>query len=548
MESNQTSDTSSQRTLDSFLEDSFQQTRLGWTQWKYWCIMLSLGVANSSDASEILCLSYILSDADFHEHFLPGDSGGLLAAAVFLGMLLGGLFVGTLGDWYGRKPILLLGLGCNVIAGVLSAMAPTVAVLVLLRCIAGVGIGATVPPLFTLATELAPPSQRGLCVTICASFWMVGSIFVAVVAMCLLGYMGVTWRVFAAVCAVPSAMGWYLVRWVVPESPRYLALQGQHSQALNAVNSLAQSMSYRGSLMSLEEVTQCFSQTHGPSSAQARQGVCTVLWKSLVAFFVSASKLYTPQLYSTTWPLQMVWFSLSFGSYGLMTWINTIFVQVHLKDVYFNALLFAISNLPGNILTAVWMDSVGRSRLLVGCVLLSAVSLLTFALCVQTSSPGGIVLSACLFQCFTVACWNVIDTLSSELFPTQVRSTGMGVCAASGRIGAMVAQLVNGALVERPTRLLMVASTTLLLGALTPWLLPDADITGRPVMDELVVASKHHLLEESGATATATATATVNYDEYQDGHDDEHDNTRNANHAPLTSYQDVPSPRTASIV
>lgn len=481
-----------ERSLDDFLEGAYQQTRIGLRQWRYWCIMLSLGVANSSDASEILCLSYILSDKNFEEQILQGRSGGVLAAAVFFGMLMGGLFIGTLGDWFGRKPMLLVGLGCNIVAGILSALAPTVGILSLLRCIAGVGIGATVPPLFTLATELAPPSQRGLCVTICASFWMVGSIYVALAAMFLMEYAGLSWRVFAIACAIPSAAGALLVHKLVPESPRFLALGQRYTEALHVTNLLSQEMTYRGPLLTLEEMEKCFPMSqhqHQRPSQQlllvTRQTVFAITWTAMAEFFISAKKLYRPQLRTTTWPLQMVWFSLSFGSYGLMTWINTLFVQVHLQNVYFNALLFAASNLPGNIVTAIWMDKVGRSSMLVGSVLAAAASLLGFAWCANTLNATGIVLSACSFQCFTIAAWNVIDTLSSELFPTAVRSTGMGVCAASGRIGAMIAQFVNGALVGKPVRLLLVASSTLMLGALTPCLLPNADITGQPVQDEV---------------------------------------------------------------
>jgi MFS family permease len=121
--------------------------------------------------------------------------------------------------------------------------------------------------------------------------------------------------------------------------------------------------------------------------------------------------------------------------------------------------------------------------MLISSVLAAAASLLAFAWCANMMNARGIVLSACSFQCFTIAAWNVIDTLTSELFPTAVRSTGMGVCAASGRIGAMLAQFVNGALVGKPIRLLLVASGTLLLGAVTPCLLPHGDITGQPVQD-----------------------------------------------------------------
>ncbi|KAG7355243.1 major facilitator family transporter [Nitzschia inconspicua] len=510
------------QTIDAFLERAFQssqqqpqqqQQSLGLLsvllcQWRYWCIMVSLGVANSSDASEILCLSYILSDDTFQQRILQTQNGGWLAAAVFLGMLVGGLLVGTMGDWFGRRPMLLMGLCCNSVAGMLSSVATNVQVLTLLRCVSGLGIGATVPPLFTLVTELAPPSARGFCVTLCASFWMVGSIFVAVVALWLLEKWNMSWRIFAMVCALPSAVGALLVYCLVPESPRFLGLEQRWEEATDVTNLLAQRMGFHNSsMMTINDLQHSFptlaiqdfelhrlqrmdrtNSQHPTTSRPAR--VWQLLRRTQMDFVQATTKLYTPQLKKTTWPLQMVWFSLSFGSYGLVTWINSIFVQVHLQNVYFNALLFASSNLPGNLITAICMDRMRRGRLLTGSIVAAALSLIFFAICANTGNQFGIVLSACSFQCFTIAAWNTIDTMTSELFPTLVRSTGMGVCAASGRIGAMLAQFVNGYLVNHghPVLLLLVASGTLVLGAATPYLLPGGgDMTGRPVHDNLTV-------------------------------------------------------------
>jgi hypothetical protein len=326
---------------------------------------------------------------------------------------------------------------------------------------------------------------------------MVGSIFVALMAMLLLEHIAVSWRVFAMACAVPSLLGFALCKELVPESPRFLALQQQHEAALDVANFLAQQMNSSTHIdgiteapLTLEELQQAFpSRSTNPSHIAHDPVSASSSWRGMIAmalndFVMSARQLYTPQLKNTTWPLQMVWFSLSFGSYGLLTWINTLFVQVHLQNVYFNALLFAFSYLPGNILTAVYMDKVSRGKMLTFSILASAASLVGFAWGAFSMNSFWIVGSACSFQCFTVAAWNTIDTMTSELFPTTVRSTGMGVCAASGRVGAMVAQFVNGALVKEPVRLLLVASITLALGALTPALLPDGgDMTGQPVHD-----------------------------------------------------------------
>jgi MFS family permease len=463
--------------------------------------MLSLGVANSSDASEILCLSYILSDSSFEENILQDTPwrAGLLAGSVFFGMLLGGLFIGTLGDWVGRKPILMVGLICNSVAGILASFSQNVIQLSVLRCVAGLGIGATVPPLFTLVTELAPPSRRGFYVTVAASFWMVGSIYVAISALVLLAGLGTSWRVFMLACALPSAVGAALVATLVPESPRFLALQGRSEEALRVANHLAIQMDYAGPPFTLVEILQHYprhisevQQSLNPfASAPFSIGwFASAMREAFRDFLESTSKLYSPQLRSTTLPLQMVWFSLSFGSYGILTWINSLFVAVHLENVYFNALLFAFSNLPGNIVSGVLMDSCGRSVMLIGSVLSAAASLVSFAIFANRGDHSslyatGIVLSACCFQAFTICAWNTIDCMTSELFPTRVRSTGVGVCAASGRIGAMIAQFVNGVLVSNPVRLLLVASLTLALGAITPCLLPNADMAQQPLQDGL---------------------------------------------------------------
>ena len=581
--STSSTDDNDSRTLDNANSEQYP--------WRYWLIYMSLGIANSSDASEILCLSYILSIPQFEDHILHHTAwrAGLLAATVFMGMLIGGLVVGGASDSLGRQPLLVTGLAVNSIAGLISAASTDVYLLSACRFIAGLGIGATVPPLFALCSELAPPSSRGFWVTCVASFWMVGSMYVAIVGWILLGLTtnstdsnndGISWwRIFTALCAVPSCVGCVMVNTFVPESPRFLLLQGQHDRALLVVQALGHNLNYTGPSMTLEELVY-----HYPLDDQdsGRTGILPILPSELKPaprdsslfrpmsmedsdhtisqegvhqrrgsalrrasqtmqvsniavrtgigdFLRSVSKLYTTQMRSTTWPLQMVWFTLSFGSYGLLTWINTLFIESHLENVYFNSLLFSASNLPGNLLSAMLMDKVGRASLLTGSILAASLSLLAFAYVAahQTSdenntsiSTSWIVLAACSFQCFTIASWNTIDVLSSELFPTSVRSTGMGVCAATGRIGAMLAQFVNGALITHPVRLLLTAAGALFLGALTPIFLP-ADQTGRPVQDYTSDSAEvNHIRLSRIVTTSETSNDRVGFDESENGEED----------------------------
>jgi VNT family MFS transporter (synaptic vesicle glycoprotein 2) len=485
------------RTLDDYLQAAVQEDSRPHPPWRYWWIFISLGVANSSDATEILCLSYILSDDTFRNEFLDESSTlGGLAAAVFFGMLLGGLWVGSAGDVYGRRPILLVGCFVNATAGCLAALTSHQYILTACRFVAGLGIGATVPPLFTLCSELAPPATRGFWVAVVASFWMVGSIFVAIVGWFLFSLTSVpgipNWRLFMLACALPSLMGGLLVATSVPESPRFLALQGRHGQAVFVTQGLGHRLLYTGPSWTLAEALQQFPPRRRSSNASETRTIAgaTMGQEALMEFYHSARRLYTKELLSSTWGLQIVWFSLSFGSYGLTTWINRLFEQVHLHNIYFNALLFALSNLPGNLLSAYFLDKWGRQFMLTGSMVAASLSLLVFAYVAASDAAtmqhreGLIVTAACAFQAFTIAAWNTIDVMTAEAFPTTVRSTGVAVCAATGRVAAMCAQVVNGYTVAQPARLLSIAATALGMGAFIPRLLiPDR--TGLVVLDQV---------------------------------------------------------------
>jgi len=356
---------------------------------------------------------------------------------------------------------------------------------------------------------------------------MVGSLFVAVAALVVLEYWGQNWRIFAVACAIPSAVGALMVWTLVPESPRFLAIRHRQDEALRGCNMLAMSMKISGELYTSTEMLTFYPEEESRDDSPLAHihttntyvWLCAVVFAGFKDFVQSTSKIYNPRLLPTTWPLQTIWFSLNFGSYGILTWINTIFVAVHLENVYFNAFLFAGANLPGNLLSGFLMDRTGRTSMLASTSMAAAVSLLMFAYFAAGSESSvnatGVVLSACSFQAFTIAAWNTIDCMTSERFPTSVRSTGMGVCAASGRIGAMIAQMVNGALVGSPVRLLLVASTSLVIAAITPFLLPTGDYANRALEDDLEPNKSTHNEETIRLNDAAEAQPYIRVSGYQ---------------------------------
>ncbi|KUF64691.1 Solute carrier family 22 member 7 [Phytophthora nicotianae] len=344
----------------------------------------------------------------------------LLAAAIFAGMFTGGLLFGSLSDRIGRRKSLLYSLLLNGIFGLLSALSPNVYALIAFRTCAGI-----------------------------------------------------------AIVSLPSFVCWMLTYKYVPESAQFFARRRLLTDAEMVVDTIkttngdaADHVTESSSLLSQHNTDASevngYTVVFGPSDP----GIQTER-SSLSAYGI----LFDPVLRGTTISLLMSWFCLSFGSYGLATWITMLFKRIGLENPFANAFIYAAANLPGNIMTALLMDRLGGRRILAISMLLSAGCATGFAYANSSASgAAAIVLLASGFNAFSTAGWNAIDLMSAESFPTDVRTTGMGTLSAAGRAGSVAAQFVNGYLIGPPvhvTLLLAITASMMLLGTISSVLVRD---------------------------------------------------------------------------
>ncbi|EFJ41242.1 hypothetical protein VOLCADRAFT_68484, partial [Volvox carteri f. nagariensis] len=431
-----------------------------------WMVLSVCGLANAADAVEILSVG-LLGTAAEQELQLTAHRTGALNACIFVGMFLGGLGWGFIGDVIGRKHSLLVALAVNAVFGALSAASTSLWQLMVLRLVAGLGVGGSMPVVFSLMSEFCPPSSRGKFMAMLASFWMVGSLYSASMGWLLIPLAG--WRVFVLAASVPATACCLLMAALVPESPRYLTIMGRAREAeqvgledgnLQAANISEEVANYRIFIKMDKNSLLKHSRKQLNTATERAAGVL--------------SALLSPPLRSYTVPLAVAWIGLCGGWYCTVLWVPRYFKERGAEETSVYAETFAVSlaNLPGN-LASIWLvDRLGRRLTACVCMAGACVCALLFA----AAPAQGVwpLLAACVFNGVSVGGWNSLDMISAELYPTSLRSSGFGLLNAVGRVSSFVTTYAAGALLEAALWApLLVAAVLLAAGSAAMLKLPE---------------------------------------------------------------------------
>lgn len=199
-------------------------------------VVVAIGLGLFFEVYEIFLTSSIAT-ALKTEYHVGGTTLQLLMASSFVGMFFGAVLFGHLADRIGRRNAFLVNLVWFSVCSVLAAVAPTPALLVAARFLAGIGIGAEYPVADSYLSDVLPKAERGRL-----SAWAYTFSFLAVPALGFLALglsdrtvLGVEgWRVLLLI----GAAGAILVLWLrrgLPESPRWLAGRGRMSEARDAL-------------------------------------------------------------------------------------------------------------------------------------------------------------------------------------------------------------------------------------------------------------------------------------------------------------------------
>lgn len=379
-------------------------------------LLVGSGVGWALDAMDVGLISFIMAALAVHWN-LESTQTSWIATAGFVGMALGASLGGLLADKFGRRHVFALTLLVYGLATGASALATGLAVLIALRFIVGLGLGAELPVASTLISEFAPRRIRGRMVVLLEAFWAAGWIAAAIIGAFVVGASDSGWRWALAIGMVPSAYALY-VRLALPESVRYLEAKNRHQEAEEIVTSFESAALAEGKNLDSDLAPEV-------ALDEAFEG----------------SSIWSSRLRARTAALWIIWFCINLSYYGAFIWIPSLLVAdgFTLVRSFSFTLIITLAQLPGYA-AAAWLIEVWGRRVTLAVFLVgSAVSAGAFGL---ADSEVSIIIAGCFLSFFNLGAWGALYAIGPELYPTHIRGRGTGAAAGFGRIASIISPLI----------------------------------------------------------------------------------------------------------
>ncbi|XP_035651433.1 synaptic vesicle glycoprotein 2A-like [Oncorhynchus keta] len=301
-----------------------------------WTLYFVLGLALMADGVEIFVVGFVLPSAE-KDMCLSEESKGMLGLIVYLGMMVGAFVWGGLADRIGRRQSLLICLSINSVFSFFSSFVQGYSTFLLCRLLSGVGIGGSIPIVFSYYSEFLAQEKRGEHLSWLCMFWMIGGIYASAMAWAIIPHYGWSfqmgsayqfhsWRVFVLVCAFPSVAAIASLT-TMPESPRFFLENGKHDEGWMILKQVHDSnMRAKGhpekvfsvtTIKTVKQMDELVDMGGDISTLRRYKLKLASLFHQVRSNFLA---IFNPEYRRTTFMMMAVWFTMSFSYYGLTVW------------------------------------------------------------------------------------------------------------------------------------------------------------------------------------------------------------------------------------
>ncbi|WP_306328068.1 MFS transporter [Streptomyces venezuelae] len=358
------------------------------------------------------------------EWHLTTGQATLAVTAASLGMLLGALAAGWLGDRIGRVRTVALGVGVTGLASLAVAFSGGIEAFSLFRFVQGLGIGGVVPVAATYINEIARSDKRGRFVLLYEMIFPAGLAAATLVAVWVVPHFG--WRAMFVIGTLPVLLAAALPRQVA-ESPRWLLSRGRVQEA--------------------EEVIARIEAEVARSTAEALPAPSTDLADEPAGGRLG--DLFRGRYLRRTVVVSGLWFVAYYVNHGISTWLPSLYTKtfgLDLTTALVYTLLSNVTGLLGTLVVALLIDRVGRRPALVGALTGTVISLGVLALAGATSGGQVAVFASCT-TFFLYAVNAGLYLYSPELYPTSNRAKGAAFGGVWNRLGVILGPVTVGAII-----------------------------------------------------------------------------------------------------
>ena len=378
---------------------------------------------NVLDGFDITAMA-VVAGAVSSELQLTPDRLGWIFSFALAGMVVGAMFLAPISDIIGRRKLIIISIVLVGVSILLTANASTLAEFIVLRFVSGLGAGAMLASQATLAAEYSPDKYRAASVALVTSGYPLGAMMTSVVAGFIMpdyGWRGMFWF-GGGLTLVMVLVAWLLI----PESLKYL-FKRRPDNALERINQILVKLKKNA----LDELPAVAAQTDGGKAAPGKYRFSLLSEEHRVATL-------------TLWASFFLCFSTL---YVLMSWIPKLMEDTGYeasvgRDAFF---MFNLGGVLGIYLMG-WMSTRWKLTNLVFYLLTaSAVGMVVFAM-----APNQLTLLMTLILLIGILQQGGFTGLygtAAKIYPTEIRSTGIGWAIGLGRTGAVAGPAVAGYLI-----------------------------------------------------------------------------------------------------
>uniref|UniRef100_A0A8C9V7K9 Synaptic vesicle glycoprotein 2Bb n=1 Tax=Scleropages formosus TaxID=113540 RepID=A0A8C9V7K9_SCLFO len=302
-----------------------------------WTLFTVTGLALMADGAECFVVGFVLPSAE-KDMCLSNANKGMLGLIVYLGMMVGAFVWGGLADKLGRRKCLTMALAINCVFAFLSSFAQGYGFFLFFRLFSGIGIGGSVPIVYSYFSEFLSMDKRGEHLSWLCMFWMMGGIYASFTAWGIIPHYGWgfsmgtefqfhSWRLFVLVCALPAIFSLIGLSFM-PESPRFLLENAKHDEGWMILKQV-HDINWRAK--GEPERVFTVSQIKAPKQdnefieIQSSTGTAFQRWAVRSATLTkqvlkNILSLMSPDLRLSTLLMAIIWFTMAFSYYGLSVW------------------------------------------------------------------------------------------------------------------------------------------------------------------------------------------------------------------------------------